>query len=246
MKLHVFLAICSQNKAAAISLAVLLSSVVGGGYYASTPNGQNAIRQIVQPLPQTAAQAPVQEPIMTLTPAVEAEAKIVIAKKTATPLAAEQKTQYIPECFLKIYNMYPAIFTKTDGTLVFGTEPIVVSTTETTVPTTAQTAVPTTAQTAVPTTAQTAAPTTAQTAAPTTAQTAVPTAAPATAQKTTQKTTQTAAPAATTAVPAATTAVPAVPATMGDTSGSYSSDMAYAILDLVNAQRAAEIGRAHV
>jgi|GEM_PF-1199431 len=227
MKLHVFLAVCSQNKAAAISLAVLVSSVVGGGFYASTPNGQNAIRQIVQPLPRTAAQAPVQEPIMTLTPAVEAEAKIVIASETVSPLAAEQLAQYIPEQFIKIYNMYPAIFTKADGTLVFGPEikviPTAETTTETTVLTTVQTAAPTTAQTAAPTTAQTATPTTAQTAAPTTA----------------QKTTQTAAPAATTAVPAATTAVPAVPATMGDTSGSYSSDMAYAILDLVNAQRAA-------
>ncbi|MEI8199266.1 MAG: hypothetical protein WCG21_04315, partial [Eubacteriales bacterium] len=172
MKLHVFLAICSQNKAAAISLAVLVSSVIGGGYYASTPNGQNAIRQIVETLPQTAAQAPVQEPVMTLASGVAAEAKIVIARETAAPLAAEQKTQYIPERFIKIYNMYPSIFIKEDGTLVFGTENIVVPATETTVPTTAQTAAPTTSQTA----AQTAAPTAAQTAAPTTT------------QKTTQKT----------------------------------------------------------
>ena len=203
MKLHVFLAICSQNKAAAISLAVLFSSVIGGGYYASTPNGQSAIRQIVQPLPQAAAQAPAQESIMTLTPAVEAETKIVIARETAAPLAAEQQTQYIPERFAKIFSMYPALFTKADGTLVFGTETIVVPVTETT------------AETTVPATAETAAPTTVQTAAPTTV------------QKTTQK--------ATTAAPAATTAAPAK---TGDTSGSYNSDMAYAILDLVNAQRA--------
>ena len=241
MKLNIFLAICSQNKAAAISLAVLFSSVIGGGYYASTPNGQNAFRQIVQPLPQTVAQAPAQEPIMTLTRAVEAETKIVIAKAAAAPLSVEQQPQYIPERFAKIYNMYPALFTKAGGTLVFGTETIAITTAETMVPTTAPKAAPKTA----PKAAETAAPTTAQTAAPKTAQTAAP--------KTTQKTTQTAAPttataapavaaapAATTAAPAAATAAPAAPATTGDTSGSYSSDKAYAILDLVNAQRAAE------
>lgn len=231
MKLHVFLAICSQNKAAAISLAVLISSVVGGGYYASTPNGQNAIRQIVQPLPRTAAQAPVQESIMTLTPAVKAETKIVIDRETAAPSAAEQITQYIPERFAKIFNMYPSLFTKVDGTLVFGTETIVIPAAETA----AETAAPTTAPTA-PTAAETAAPTTAQTAAPKTTQKATQTAAPA---ATAAAPAVAAAPAATTAAPAAPAATAAAPATKGDTSGSYSSDMAYAILDLVNAQRAA-------
>jgi len=263
MKLHVFLAICSQNKAAAISLAVLVSSVVGGGFYASTPNGQDVFQQIVQTLPQTAAQAPAQESIMAISPSVKEETNIVIARATVALLAADQQTQYVPGRFAAIYNMYPALFTKPDGSLVFGTETII---TPTTAPTTAATTAATTAPTTAATTATTTAATTAMTTAATTATEKTP--------KTTQKTTQTAAPAATTAAPAATTAAPAAttaapaattaapaattaapaattaapaattaapaaPAATGDSSGSYSSDMAYAILDLVNAQRAA-------
>lgn len=237
MKLHVFLAICSQNKTAAISLAVLVSSVIGGGFYVSTPDGQNAIRNIVQPLPLTAAQAPLQEPVMTLTPSVKAEAKITIAQETNAALAAVPQTQYVPKCFVTVYNMYPAIFTKADGTLVFGkgtiTAPTTDTTTPTTVPTATETAAETAAQTAVPTTVQTAAPTTAQTKAPKTARKA------ALAAATEAPAAATEAPAATTAVPAATTAAPAAPAALGDASGSFKDDMAYAILDLVNAQRAA-------
>ena len=205
MKLHVFLAICSQNKAAAISLAVLVSSVVGGGFYASTPNGQDVYQQIVQTLPQTAAQAPAQESIMAISPSVKEETNIVIARATVALLAADQQTQYVPGRFAAIYNMYPALFTKPDGSLVFGTETII---TPTTAAATETTTAPTTAATTAPTTAAT------------------------TATEKPPKTTQTAAPAATTAAPTA-------PAATGDSSGSYSSDMAYAILDLVNAQRAA-------
>jgi len=258
MKLHVFLAICSQNKAAAISLAVLVSSVVGGGFYASTPNGQDVFQQIVQTLPQTAAQAPAQESIMAISPSVKEETNIVIARATVALLAAEQQTQYVPGRFAAIYNMYPALFTKPDGSLVFGTETIITPTTAaatetTTAPTTAATTAPTTAPTTVATTATEKPPKTTQTAAPTattaapasttaapTATTAAPAATTAAPTATTAApTATTAAPAATTAAPAATTAAPAAPAAMGDSSGSYSSDMAYAILDLVNAQRAA-------
>ena len=247
MKLHVFLAICSQNKAAAISLAVLVSSVVGGGFYASTPNGQDVYQQIVQTLPQTAAQAPAQESIMAISPSVKEETNIVIARATVALLAADQQTQYVPGRFAVIYNMYPALFTKPDGSLVFGTETII---TPTTAATTATTTAATTAMTTAATTATEKTPKTTQkttqTAAPaaTTAAPAATTAAPAATTAAPAATTAapaatTAAPAATTAAPAATTAAPAAPAATGDSSGSYSSDMAYAILDLVNAQRAA-------
>ena len=193
MKLHVFLAICSQNKAAVLSVAVLLSSVVGGGCYASTPDGQSAIQSIIQPIPQAAAQAPNTEPVMTLSPSETTQAKIVITTTATVPATAEETR--------------PAITETTPAVTPAATE-------STTVPTTVPTTQETTQATAKATKQATAVPAKVK-AAPTTAATTA------------------AAPAATTA------AAPAAPATLGDSSGSYNGDMAYAILDKVNAQRSA-------
>jgi len=194
MKLHVFLAICSQNKAAVLSVAVLLSSVVGGGCYASTPDGQSAIQSIIQPIPQAAAQAPNTEPVMTLSPSETTQARIVITTATTVPAIAEETR--------------PAITETTPAATQAATE-------STTVPTTQET----TQATAKSTTQAAAAPAKAKTA-PTTAAT-------------------TAAPAATTAAPAPAATAAAAPVSLGDSSGSYNGDMAYAILDKVNAQRSA-------
>jgi len=194
MKLHVFLAICSQNKAAVLSVAVLLSSVVGGGCYASTPDGQSAIQSIIQPIPQAAAQAPNTEPVMTLSPSETTQARIAITTATTVPAIAEETR--------------PAITETTPAATQAATE-------STTVPTTQET----TQATAKSTTQAAAAPAKAKTA-PTTAAT-------------------TAAPAATTAAPAPAATAAAAPVSLGDSSGSYNGDMAYAILDKVNAQRSA-------
>lgn len=194
MKLHVFLAICSQNKAAVLSVAVLLSSVVGGGCYASTPDGQSAIQSIIQPIPQAAAQAPNTEPVMTLSPSETTQARIVITTATTVPATAEETR--------------PAITETTPAATQAATESTTVPTTQ---ETTQATAKATTQAAAVPAKAKTA---------PTTAAT-------------------TAAPAATTAAPEPAATAAAAPVSLGDSSGSYNGDMAYAILDKVNAQRSA-------
>jgi len=191
MKLNYLLAICSQNKTAVISAAVLISSLVGGTYYASTPGGQGTIQQIIEPIPQVEVPADVTESEMTLAISSETEATVVITKRTTTPSTSKETT---------------AAATTAKETTKEETQATTRARVKDASATTVQATVP--VQTAAPTAAQTAAPTAAQTAAPTAAQTEAPTA-------------------------------PPPPATMGDTSGSFDSSMAQAVVDLVNQQRAA-------
>jgi uncharacterized protein YkwD len=111
MKLHVFLAICSQNKAALLSAAVLVSSVVGGGFYASTPGGQSVIQQIVQPVTWTTAQATSVESTVSVTqPTSTAPAQVVISKETTpfTTLALNTETAVQTKVQTKIQETTPA------------------------------------------------------------------------------------------------------------------------------------------
>lgn len=66
MKLHVFLAMCSQNKTVAVSIAVLVSSIVGGSVYLGSPDGQSSVRDVFYPTEQAAAHAYQTEPVITL------------------------------------------------------------------------------------------------------------------------------------------------------------------------------------
>jgi len=219
MKLHVLLAIFSQNKTVAASLAVLVASVIGGGFYAGTSDGQNAIAQLIRPEVQTAVEGVKADKVLALAPTTE-QVTVTVDKQ------AEMTVQYLPDRYKVIYNMYPSIFNKPNVTIVFTEDAAEAPTIETTTETTQQ-AVETTAQTTQPKAQTTTAPTTAKTTKP-----AVTTAAPAA---------TTAAPAATTAAPAATEPAPAATAAPAavEPSGSFDSGMAHAILDLVNGQRAA-------
>ena len=244
MKLHVLLAICSQNKTVAASLAVLVASVIGGGFYASTSDGQSAIRQLVSPEAQTAVEGITADKELALAPSTE-KVTVTIDNQTVTSV------QYIPERFKIIYNMYPSIFMKPNVTIVFTTDTTAATAATDATDAPAVDTTNMTTQPAVDTTAQTTqlkAQTT--TTSPTTTAVPAETTSPTTTAKATKPAATTAAPAATTAAPAATTAAPAAPAATApapaatvapaaiETSGSYDSGMARAILDLVNEQRA--------
>lgn len=210
MKLHVFLAICSQNKAALLSAAVLVSSVVGGGFYASTPGGQSVIQQIVQPVTWETSQAASIGSTVTVTQSTSTAPTQVVISKETTPFTA------------LTVNAETAAQT-TEPAKTQETTPITQDTVQTTQSTT-QTAALETTGTYVEEKVKATKPKATETTAAVTAAAA----ATATTAGTTVETT----------VPE-TVAAASVSPVLGDQSGAYYSDSARAILDLVNQQRAA-------
>lgn len=210
MKLNELFVIFSQKKAAAASMAVLFASVVGGGFYAGSSDGQTTIRQMLRPVPAAAVQAVETEPVKVITYKADTESLNAAAGKSVLDV----QNVNVPEQFRTIYNMYPSIFTKADGTLVFEVK----ATADTTAKETAAPQETTAAAT------ETQKPQSAVEAKSKKKKTTAP---KATTAATTAKAT------AATAAPAAATAAPAAGA------GTFNTDMARAILDLVNQQRAA-------